>query len=361
MQINFDAEQLTHLLAAITKWIPTKSELNRGRGAPHCLLDVRNDVGTFSIAGHDCWIDAAVPVRSSSARSALFTPKEVLQGLKGCEGRATVTIDGRKVSFRTDNRDVASDVQSSSPSSFPQSPTLLDPEQFSVDSWEDVIGVAKAACTKRTRPILESVLFDGVGRIAATDSYSLYAVDGATDHTGEAILVPAKFLRTLHRSIVMDSTVETYAGFVKVTGELRKAPGVQVTAVCRLAGGEFPMWESLISSDPTLVLPVTADLVGCVKNLGRSSEAPVRISVSPEGFGKVSVQTGEGTLEGSLNFEGVSIDEEIAVTFNSQRLTNLLEVGGRLEVDTPLKPVVQRDRTTAGHDRLKLLIPSKPA
>lgn len=288
--------------------------------------------------GPEVVVDHAELVRflaTVDARAEILSQRE--------DGHWLVQVDGVEARFPT----LAGD--------FPDTPTFEPGMRVEVESVEDIAGVLVAASRDEARPVLTGLCLraehtaDELPRaltLSATDSYRIYVAVVGELPAGpeESVLLPHSYLARLPKA---GTTSFTFAGYVAGFPWARVTRGA-VTLTLRAIDRKFPDHRLMTPGERAGTIDLGADgaknLAKIAKVAGTRSNAPLRISIN----GTVDLAIGDDTRGTSYRMSDVgSVTPPRLVGEFGYNPGFLLEsvkfAGPRLDVISPLRPVVMRD------------------
>ena len=369
MKIRCDKEVLVRRLAAASRAVPTRSNMDVLNGLYLSAQD-----GTLTITGSnlDLTIRARFDVSVDEPGDAILPARLVTGIVRALANDAEVTIEVNEGEAAIFSGRSKFKVRTYAISEFP---SLPEPEgaKVQVKSAALALGihqVAGSASDDIARPILTGVLFEaneGSLRMVATDSYRLALCDlddvGVLEK-GQKVIVPAESLDELGRLLDPNSDEEVVVCLTErdIGFEIPDGTGI-IQINTRLIEGDFPKYESLIpdSSPSTLEIEKKelTEAIRRVKLIAREVVTPVRLTQSKDGVSLLVKAQDIGEAEEAV--DGSYQGEPLTIAFNPDYLLAGLEAidteSVQLETTDELKPAVLRPSGKAKKGFTYLMMP----
>lgn len=323
--------------------------------------------------GINCWIDAQI-----QEEGTVTVPAKLLADLVSRLPMTTVelTVKEDTHTLNVKSQGSSANIKGMDAIEFPLIPNAEggDPP-VSLDAAllkEIIEGVAFAAATDETRPVLTGVLVqvgDEQVTFAAADAFRLAVRDAplaGSGHLPGDILIPARTLTELAHILPPEGTVEMIITPNR-NQVLFHAPNLDL--VSRLIEGTFPNFRQIIPQDHStravLERRAFTNIVKCTELFARDSSNITRLTIKPsanDGLepGTVTIEaTAEDLGDNTSTIAAAVEGKEMQIVFNVKYLAEVLSVIDTpevaLETTSPTKPGVIRPVGSQGY--LSVIMP----
>jgi len=327
MKLTVTQENLSRALSTVSRVASSRASLPI---LSNVLLKTSKNRLTVAATNLDIAITETIGAKVSKEGS-ITVPAKLMQDFVGSlpSGSLEVELNDNKLHLQADRFDAT--INGVSPEEFPVMPVIEGGSvvEFQSSEMKKVLSqVLFTASSDEARPVLTGVYFSSSDNnifIAATDSYRLAEKTIDKDSPDMSLLVPARSLAELHRSLKDDQ--ET----VGITYDDQQArftvSGVEI--VTRLVDGKYPDYKKL--------LPAKFETTAVLSKKALNEITKVSSLFAREAAGSITLLLDEAKNEVSIRSIASQIGENVAVaeaevsgdadiTLNSRYLLDALQV-----------------------------------